>query len=80
VKTMAVSVFKAHALQAVDRVAKLRECIVITKRGKPIVQVVPYEPASRVTEPGKLSRALVFEKDIVSPLDPGMWEANRCGT
>jgi len=75
--SMAISLFKAHALQAVGRVASSREGIVITKRGKPVAQVVPYQPRTATLTPGKLSEALVFEKDIVSPLGAGMWEATR---
>lgn len=71
---MAISVFKTHALQAVGRVASSRERIVITKRGKPVAQVVPYQPSNATLKPGKLSEALVFEKDIISPLESGMWE------
>ena len=76
-KTMAISMFKAHALQAVGRVASSREGIVITKRGKPLAQVVPYQPVSASPTSGKLAAALVFEKDIVSPLGAEMWEASR---
>jgi prevent-host-death family protein len=76
-KTMAISVFKAHALQAVDRVARSREGIIITKRGKPLAQVVPYEGALAKPLPGKLAHALVYEKDIVSPLGARIWEAGR---
>lgn len=76
-KTMAISMFKAHALQVVDRVASSREFLVITKRGKPLAQVVPYQPAAKAPIPGKLSDALVFEKDIVAPLKKEMWEALR---
>jgi prevent-host-death family protein len=75
--SMAISVFKAHALQAVGRVARSRDCIVITKRGKPIAQVVPYQPSEATLKPGRLSEALVFEEDIVSPLEEGMWETAR---
>ena len=76
-KTMAISVFKAQALQVVDRVASSREFLVITKRGKPLAQIVPYQSAAKAPVPGKLSEALVFEKDIVSPLKKEMWEALR---
>ena len=75
--TMAISVFKAHALQTVGRVARLREGIVITKRGKPVVRVVPYQLQAATLTPGKLSSALVFEKDIVAPLGAKMWDAAR---
>lgn len=74
-KIMAISVFKTHALQVVDRVASSRELVVITKRGKPLARVVPYQSPDKVPIPGKLSNALVFEKDIVSPLKKKMWEA-----
>jgi len=44
-KTMAISKFKAHALKVLNEVAKSQETIVITKRGKPLAQVVPYRIA-----------------------------------
>ncbi|MCK4505506.1 MAG: type II toxin-antitoxin system Phd/YefM family antitoxin [Candidatus Aegiribacteria sp.] len=72
-KTLAITHFKAHALQILGRIAKTKESVVITKRGKPIVEVIPFS-ASKST-PGKLSDALVFEKDIVSPLGFDMWDA-----
>lgn len=75
--TIAISVFKAHALQMVGKVARSRERIVITKRGKPVAQVVPYQSAAATLAPGRLSATLVFEKDIVAPLGEGMWEAAR---
>ncbi len=76
-KTMAISFFKAHALQAVGRVASTREGLLITKRGKPLAQVVPCQPVSNTPIPGKLAQTLIFEKDIVAPLESGMWEATR---
>ena len=75
--SMAISVFKAHALQAVGQVASSKMGIVITKRGKPVAQVVPYQSTAATLSPGKLSAALVFEKDIVSPLGVEMWESTR---
>jgi len=75
--SMAVSEFKAHALEAVGRVARSREGIVITKRGKPVALVVPYQPPATSIKPGRLSQALVFEKDIVSPLGEKLWESAR---
>ena len=75
--SMAISVFKAHALEVVGRVASSKERIIITKRGKPVAQVAPYQALVKTLIPGKLSETLVFEKDIVSPLGTGMWEAAR---
>jgi prevent-host-death family protein len=75
--SMAVSVFKAHALEAIERVSCSKERIVITKRGKPVAQVVPYQSPRAALKPGRLSESLVLEKDIVSPLASEMWEVNR---
>ena len=75
--SMAISVFKAHALQAVGKVATSRVGIILTKRGKPVAQVVPYQASAATLTPGKLSAALVFEKDIVSPLGAEIWESAR---
>jgi len=72
-KTFAITDFKAHALQILGRIAKTKESVVITKRGKPIVEVIPFSTSKPA--PGKLSEALVFEKDIVSPLGEDMWDA-----
>ena len=72
-KTLAITDFKAHALQILGRIAKTKESVVITKRGKPIVEVIPF--SAKKPAPGKLSEALVFEKDIVSPLGSDMWDA-----
>ena len=74
-KTMGISEFKTHALKIVDQIAKTQEHIVITKRGKPLVQITPYRKEDSKPKPGKLADALVFEKDIVSPLGEKMWEA-----
>ncbi|MBL7076368.1 MAG: type II toxin-antitoxin system Phd/YefM family antitoxin [Kiritimatiellae bacterium] len=72
-KTLAITDFKAHALQVLGQVAETREHVVVTKRGKPLAEVIPFSPDK--PRPGKLADALVFEKDIVSPLGEDMWDA-----
>jgi len=74
-KTMAISEFKAHALKVLNEVAKSQETVVITKRGKPLAQVVPHRQPEVKPIPGKLADAFVFEKDIITPLGEGLWEA-----
>jgi len=69
-KTMAISKFKAYALKVLNEVSKSQETVVITKRGKPIAQVVPYRKSGMKPTPGKLAHAFVFEKDIITPLCP----------
>ena len=74
-KTMAISEFKAHALRVLGEVAATKESVVVTKRGTPVAEVVPYHGDEDRAVPGKLSEALVFEEDIVSPLGEDMWDA-----
>ncbi len=74
-KTMGISQFKTHALKILDHVAKTQEIIVITKRGKPLAQITPYRTFDMDLRPGRLSEALVFENDVVSPLGEDVWDA-----
>ena len=68
--TMGISEFKAHALRILDFVAKSHESLIITKRGKPLVKILPClsDGNETDTKPGKLADTLVFEKDILCPL------------
>ena len=72
-KTMGITDFKSHALKVLGDVAAHKEKVVVTKRGKPIVEVVPYSETNPA--PGHLAQTLVFEKDIVSPLGEDLWDA-----
>lgn len=74
-KTMPVTDFKAHALKVLGEVAETREPVVVTKRGKPLAEIVPF--AGKRMAPGRLAEALVFEGDIVSPLGEAEWNVCR---
>ena len=54
---------------------KTKEPVIVTKRGKPLAEVVPF--STNKPAPGKLSEALVFEKDIVFPLGEDMWNVSK---
>ena len=41
--TLTVSKFKATCLAVVEEVAKTKQGVIITKRGKPIAELIPYE-------------------------------------
>ncbi len=73
-KTMAISQFKAQALKIIDQIAQDHEEMIITKRGKPLARILPYEDSSSLTKSGRLADTFVFEDDIVSPLGEDMWE------
>jgi prevent-host-death family protein len=72
-QTLAITKFKAHALKILAQVAETRESVVVTKRGKPLAEVIPFSPDTNL--PGKLADALIFEKDIVAPVGEDIWDA-----
>ncbi len=76
-KTMAITVFKAHVLQVLGEVAETKQRVVVTKRGKPIAEVGVAPFTEKTPSPGKLAEALVFESDIVSPLGEEIWNASK---
>jgi prevent-host-death family protein len=62
--------FKAKCLAVLDDVQRTRRSVVITKRGRPVAQVVPL-PA---TESVSLEGSLLHEEDLLAPV-PLEWEA-----
>lgn len=74
-KTMAITDFKAHALRVLGEVAARKEKVLVTKRGKPLAEIIPYTGTKHTA--GQLAETLVFEKDVVSPLGQQMWDACR---
>jgi prevent-host-death family protein len=74
---MSISEFKARALQVIEDVFETREELVITKRGRPVARVIPFQEHTSKSKPGKLSKYFVSEKDIVSPLGSEDWEVSE---
>jgi prevent-host-death family protein len=72
---MPVTDFKRQLLKVLREVAETREPVVVTKRGKPLAEIVPF--AEKRADPGRLADALVFEHDIVSPLGETEWNVCR---
>ena len=73
---IAAGEFKAKCLKLLDEVAEKRKALVITKRGKPVAQIVPVEePKQRLDDyldSMKGSGAILG--DIISPID-AEWDA-----
>jgi prevent-host-death family protein len=71
-ESLTVSKFKATCLAVVERVAKTKHRLIITKRGKPIAELIPYEGE---TAPVPLKDTVAFLGDIISPVAAEDWEA-----
>ena len=68
--------FKAQCLKLMDQVKDMRQVIIITKYGKPVAKLVPYENQ----EPERKSFGCMKDYtlpygDLISPIE-GFWDAN----
>jgi prevent-host-death family protein len=74
VKEIAAGEFKAKCLAIMDRVQKSGEPVIVTKRGKPVVQVLAVrEQADAIL--GYMRGKVEIVGDIVGPVVPlGNWE------
>jgi prevent-host-death family protein len=67
--------FKAKCLQLMDEISRSRKELVITKRGKPVAKLVPFEDEAPEIF-GFMKDSVAIKGDIVSPIDVD-WEANQ---
>lgn len=65
---------KTHLLQLLDTVYRDRQPITITKRGKPVAQLVPLQTEPRTPLWGCMKGTGRITGDIVGP-EPDIWEA-----
>jgi antitoxin (DNA-binding transcriptional repressor) of toxin-antitoxin stability system len=67
--------FKAKCLKILDDVLRERETVYVTKRGRLVAAVIP-PPDEAAAAPRGLEGSVVFQDDLVSPIDEP-WEADR---
>ncbi len=72
--TVAAGVFKAKCLKLIDEVAEKRKPLIITKRGKPVAEVIPIRSQGDLV--GSMRGSVLWEGDIISPIDVE-WEAMK---
>ncbi len=70
-ESLSVSKFKATCLSVLEDVKKQKKRVIITKRGKPIAEVIPYDSKNNDTP---LKDTVVFMGDIISPVGQDDWE------
>jgi prevent-host-death family protein len=74
VRIMNAAEFKAKCLSVMDRVAASGEPVTVTKRGKPIVQVIPIVRKPDTLR-GFLKGIVKVTGDIIAPVE-GKWDAD----
>jgi prevent-host-death family protein len=72
-RVIKASEFKAKCLALLDEVERTGDHLVITKKGKPVAEVVPHRPATRSLF-GLFKGRMEILGDIISPIDVE-WEA-----
>ncbi len=72
--TIPAGEFKSKCLKLLDEVAETRKTLVITKRGKPVAQVVPMSPQKSLF--GAMKGSVTILGDIISPIDVE-WDAMK---
>ncbi len=71
-ETISVSKFKATCLSVLEDVKNQKKKIQITKRGKPIAEIIPVEHQKKDIP---LKDTVTFLGDIISPVSEDEWEA-----
>ncbi len=75
--TIPAGEFKAKCLKLLDEVAEKRQTLVITKRGKPVAEVIPMPALPKKGSLfGSMRGSGIITGDIISPLDVE-WEAMK---
>ena len=67
--TVSAAKFKAGCLGLLDRVARTKRSLLITKRGRPVARVVPLEEGRQ-----GLKGSVLSETDLVAPTG-ARWDA-----
>ena len=71
-RTIPAGKFKAECLALLDRVAETGESYIVTKRGRPVAEIVPIR--TRRVRP--LRGSVTVRGDIVGPI-LGAWDVDR---
>lgn len=72
-ETIAASRFKEQCLALLDRVARTKVPLIVTKHGKPVARVVPLEERKRRPLEGSVIWLTDSEEDLFSTGE--VWEA-----
>lgn len=71
-KKISISQFKAKCLGILEELHKQKQKIIVTKRGKPLVEIRAIEEEKESSIP--LKDTLIFMEDIISPVAEKDWE------
>ena len=73
ITTVAAASFKARCLELMDRVRETRETYIVTKHGKPVAKLVPYDEAPARPFFGSMAGTVLKYERPFDPID-GEWD------
>ena len=77
-REISASEFRAKCSAILDEVVRTGQVVTITKRGKPVAQLVPPVPRQNGYPQDALFGTVKIHGDIVEPaLETDIWEANE---
>jgi len=76
-QTVKASDFKARCLALMDEVARHGEPLIITKNGRPLVELRPYRAKGAKAPFGLHKGKVTITGDLIEPIDVEAWEALR---
>lgn len=82
IRHVPAAAFKANCLRLMDEVAQRRRPIIITKRGKPVVKLIPIEEEG-IDLFGRMAGTIKICGNIVDPVEDVEWTGdaeNICGS
>ena len=68
IQEVAISEFKAKCLALLDEVDKTKVSLRVTRRGRPIAEVIPTSPNKEGNWLGSMSDSMEIVGDVVSPV------------
>lgn len=73
-KTVSAGNFKTHCLSLINEVVQSRSIVVVTKYGKPVAKLVPFDTSKDINDK-PLRGSVTFLGDVISPIDEA-WEGD----
>jgi prevent-host-death family protein len=72
-KTVPATQFKAHCLAMIEEVRETRQPLLVTRHGRPVVEISPYVPKN-TARLNPLKGSILFQDDLISPMDE-QWDS-----
>lgn len=80
-KTISATEFEGRCKELIELVTRARQPLLITRRGKPVAQIAPFnysktggKKAMRAMPLNPLEGSILYEGDLISPIDV-KWKA-----